>query len=158
MSTENMGTDLEATTLKDPVIVKYERKMRSSRRYVVIFAVIITLNTAAAIFVGQLYNQPSYSSGSSDISSAISNYKINDSTSTTVYNQMVANGWVAKDLLVAIGNQNATIIEQNSDAMWLVALLLFNILFTLGWIGISIIRLGFMRIDQNQHHFENSSK
>lgn len=48
---------------------------------------------------------------SKDVSAAIASYQLNDSSSTTVYQQQVTNGWAAKDLLNVIGQQNATIID-----------------------------------------------
>jgi hypothetical protein len=49
--------------------------------------------------------------GSDAVSEALSNYALNDLSSKTVYIQMVTNGWVAKDLLKTIGDQNAAIID-----------------------------------------------
>ena len=55
--------------------------------------------------------------GASAIDEALSNYSLNELNSKTVYNQIVTNGWAAKDLLKAIGDQNATIIDnQNATA------------------------------------------
>jgi hypothetical protein len=65
----------------------------------------------AAAFLGnqtvQLVSQNNYR----DVTDAMTNYELNDASSKTVYNQMVTNGWVAKDLLKTIGTQNASIID-----------------------------------------------
>lgn len=129
---------------RSPEEIKKERKIKNARRSVIILSIIIALNTAAAIFLGQLYKQPVYDTGSYSVTRAISDYRANDLMSTTVYNQMVTNGWVARDLLKTIGEQNATIIEQNSQSNFMIGWLLFNILFTLGWFSIAMIRLGLM--------------
>ena len=131
-------------TFKSPEEIKKERKLKNARRNVIILSIIIALNTAAAIFIGQLYKQPSYDSGRGSVSTAMADYRLNDMSSTTVYNQMVTNGWVARDLLKTIGEQNATLIEQNSESNFMIGWLLFNILFTLGWFSIAMIRLGLM--------------
>jgi hypothetical protein len=137
----------ELIEIKDPIKVKMDRKLRNAKGSVWVLAGIIALNTIASIFIGNFYERSDYSTGSDVITSAISSYKLNDASSTTVYNQMVTNGWVAKDLLVAIGNQNATIIEQNIESTWMIGWLLFNILFTLGWLSIALIRIGLIHLE-----------
>jgi hypothetical protein len=80
--------------------------------------------------------------GSADVLDAISSYEINDATSETVYNQMVTNGWVARDLLETIGNQNATIIDNQIATAHLIqgtnALLTFG-LGMVTVIGVAVI-------------------
>ena len=136
---------------RDPKEVKLKRKIRNAKISVWILAFLIAVNTVAALFIGQLYERPDFDNGRSSISGAIANYKLNDASSRTVYNQMVTNGWVAKDLLEAIGEQNATMIEQNTEANWMLGWLLLNILFTLGWLSIALIRIGLMQIEINQN-------
>jgi hypothetical protein len=158
MSDLNVNPPIEEELeIQDPIKVKMDRKLRNAKRSVWVLAAIIALNTIASIFIGNFYERPDYSTGSSDISSAISSYKINDASSTTVYNQMVTNGWVAKDLLEAIGNQNATIIEQNTESTWMIGWLLFNILFTLGWLSIALIRIGLIHLELTRMNSSISS-
>ena len=136
---------------RDPKEVKLKRKIRNAKISVWILAFLIAVNTVAALFIGQLYERPQFNDGTSGISAAMSSYELNNANTRTVYNQMVVNGWVAKDLLEVIGKQNATMIEQNSEANWMLGWLLFNILFTLGWLSIALIRIGLMQIEINQN-------
>lgn len=155
MSNEEMSeVKTSDTPYRDPAQIKFERKMKFHRGLVWFLGLIIAVNTAAAIFIGQVFERPNYNTGASDIRNAITSYEANDRFSTTVYQQMVSNGWVTRDLLETIGNQNATIIEQNDNLTWIVGVLLFNILFTLGWLSIALIRLGLMKIDQNKEYLE----
>ena len=71
----------------------------------------IFLAYVLALSFGQTKVEFQTDNGSEDVSSAISNYELNDLSSRTVYNQMVTNGWVTKDLLETIGNQNASMID-----------------------------------------------
>jgi hypothetical protein len=142
-------------TFQSPEEIKYARRLKRTKQSVFILLVLVALNTIAALFLGQVIKAPDYSNGSSQISTAISSGQINALSSTTVYQQQVVNGWVARDLLEAIGNQNATIIDQNSDQLRLQAFLLFNILFTLGAICIAVIRIGLVRIEQNEYLSRN---
>ena len=80
--------------------------------------------------------------GASEISDAILNYKANDAASTTVYNQMVTNGWAAKDLLHVIGNQNSRIIDNQVATVHLMQAtntLIFYGLGVIAVIGIAIL-------------------
>lgn len=156
MSSDQVEEVTEVVETRNPKQVKLERRIRSARISVWILALIIAINTVAALFIGQLYERPQFDNGRSSISSAITNYKLNDANSTTVYNQMVTNGWAAKDLLEAIGEQNATLIEQNSEANWMFGWLLFNILFTLGWLSVALIRIGLTQIEINQFRGNSS--
>lgn len=71
----------------------------------------------AAVVLGNTKVSFTTGNGYTEVATAMSNYEVNDASSTTVYNQMVTNGWAAKDLLEAIGHQNATIIDnQNATA------------------------------------------
>jgi hypothetical protein len=63
---------------------------------------------------------------------------------------MVTNGWVARDLLETIGEQNATIIEQNSESSGITAWLFFNTLFTLGVLSVAVIRIGILQVEVRQ--------
>lgn len=65
----------------------------------------------AAVVLGNSKVSFTTGNGSLAVQDAMTNYTLNDASSTTVYNQMVTNGWVAKDLLKTIGNQNAAIID-----------------------------------------------
>lgn len=150
MSENESAAVNEEVEYRDPEAIKYERKLKRTRMSVLVLLVVVAINTLAALFLGQVIKAPDYSNGSSLVSAAISMEKINSISSTTVYQQQVVNGWVARDLLEAIGKQNATMIDQNSDLLRVGAFLLFNILFTLGAICVAVIRIGLLRIEQNE--------
>ncbi len=150
MSENESAAVSEEVEYRDPEAIKYERKLKRTRMSVLVLLVVVAINTLAALFLGQVIKAPDYSNGSSLVSAAISMEKINSISSTTVYQQQVVNGWVARDLLEAIGKQNATMIDQNSDLLRVGAFLLFNILFTLGAICVAVIRIGLLRIEQNE--------
>ena len=151
MSENEPNTLTDEVIFRDPETIKYERKLKRTRLSVVVLLVVVAINTVAALFLGQVVKAPEYSNGSSLVSAAIASEKINSMTSTTVYQQQVVNGWAARDLLEAIGNQNATMIDQNADLLRVGAFLLFNILFTLGAICVALIRIGLLRVDQSEH-------
>lgn len=151
MSSDQSSEVTEEVVIRDPKQVKLERKIRNAKISVWILAFLIAVNTVAALFIGQLYERPEFNDGRGEISGAMASYELNNANTRTVYNQMVVNGWVAKDLLEAIGKQNATMIEQNSEANWMLGWLLFNVLFTLGWLSIALIRIGLMQIEINQN-------
>lgn len=154
MSNENVIEE-SSEGYKSPELIKHERTLKRTRQGVFAILVLVAVNTIAALILGSVIKTPDYSTGSSEVSTAMSMNKINDAGSTTVYQQMVSNGWVARDLLQAVGHQNATLIEQNTDQIRLMGLLLFNILFTLGAICIAVIRIGLLRIHQNEYFNSN---
>lgn len=143
------GTDGSTDYLvEDSEIQNLRKNISAHRRGALTIWIVIVINTLGGLAWSQIYKSPDYSTGSGSISSAMSNYDINNISATTVYQQQVVNGWVAKDLLEAIGDQNSTMIEMQSEKSGISAFLLFNILFTLGLIGIIILRIGFMINDQ----------
>jgi len=150
MSTEDSMAMPEPIQVRDPQIVKIERKVRNAKVMLWIFAIFIALNTAAALYIGQTYKAAEFETGRGSIESALSSYRSNDASSTTVYQQMVTNGWVARDLLETIGEQNATIIEQNSESSGITAWLFFNTLFTLGVLSVAVIRIGILQVEVRQ--------
>jgi hypothetical protein len=150
MSTENTIEE-SFEDLKSPEEIKHERALKRTKQGVLVILIVVAVNTIAAMILGSVIKAPDYNTGYGEVSTAMSMYKINDAGSTTVYQQMVANGWVARDLLETVGHQNATIIEQNTDQIRLISLLLFNILFTLGAICVAVIRIGLLRIHQNEY-------
>lgn len=148
---ESVSTEsIEQVEVRDPRIVKLERKVRNTKVLLWLFALVIALNTAAALYIGQTYRTSEFNTGRSSIVEALSDYRSNDSTSRTVYQQMVTNGWVARDLLESIGEQNATLIEQNSENNAMTGWLFFNILFTMGFLSVAIIRIGILQIEVRQ--------
>jgi hypothetical protein len=150
MTTEDSISAPEPIQVRDPQIVKMERKVRSAKVMLWIFAIFIALNTAAALFIGQSYKAAEFETGRMSIESALSSYRSNDASSTTVYQQMVTNGWVARDLLETIGEQNATLIEQNSESNGVMTWLFFNTLFTLGVLSVAVIRIGILQVEVRQ--------
>jgi hypothetical protein len=150
MSTEDSMAMPIPIQVRDPQIVKIERKVRNAKVMLWIFAIFIALNTAAALYIGQTYKAVEFETGRGSIESALSSYRSNDASSTTVYQQMVTNGWVTRDLLETIGEQNATIIEQNSESSSLTAWLFFNTLFTLGVLSVAVIRIGILQVEVRQ--------
>jgi hypothetical protein len=150
MTTEDSMAMPEPIQVRDPQIVKIERKVRNARVMLWIFAIFIALNTAAALYIGQSYKAAEFDTGRSSITEALVSYKSNDASSTTVYQQMVTNGWVARDLLEAIGEQNATLIDQNSESNGMTAWLFFNTLFTLGVLSVAVIRIGILQVEVRQ--------
>jgi hypothetical protein len=150
MSIEDSMAIPEPIQVRDPQIVKIERKVRNAKVMLWIFAIFIAVNTAAALYIGQTYKAAEFETGRGSIESALSSYRSNDASSTTVYQQMVTNGWVARDLLETIGEQNATIIEQNSESSGITAWLFFNTLFTLGVLSVAVIRIGILQVEVRQ--------
>ena len=150
MTTEDSMAIPEPIQLRDPQIVKIQRKVRNAKVMLWVFAFIIALNTAATLYIGQSYKAAEFDTGRSTITEALASYKINDATSKTVYQQMVTNGWVARDLLETIGEQNATLIDQNSENSVMTAWLFFNTLFTLGVLSVAIIRIGILQVEVRQ--------
>lgn len=84
---------------------------KQSKAPVVFGVLAIFLAYMLALSFGQTKVDFQTENGSKDVSAAMSNFELNDLSSRTVYNQMVTNGWVAKDLLETIGNQNASMID-----------------------------------------------
>lgn len=113
MSTEN----IETTEAINPAEQETSATNKSGKLPQILAYVAIVGTYIAAVVLGNTKVSFTTSNGYSDVMTAMSNYEINDASSTTVYNQMVTNGWVAKDLLKAIASQNATIIDnQNATA------------------------------------------
>lgn len=137
-------------------ISKLRKSIKSHRNGALLLWILIVINTIGGFAWSQVYKSPTYSTGSIGVSNAMSSYNVNNMTATTVYQQQVVNGWVAKDLLETIAKQNGTIIEMQSEKSGISAFLLFNILFTLGVIGVIIVRIGFMLTDQSRLNFLES--
>lgn len=150
MTTEDSMSAAEPVQVRDPQIVKIERKVRSAKVLLWIFAIFIALNTAAALYIGQSYKAAEFDTGRASIVEALASYRSNDASSTTVYQQQVTNGWVARDLLETIGEQNATLIDQNSENNVMLSWLMFNILFTLGFLSVAVIRIGILLVEVRQ--------
>ena len=149
-STES-NSDLALSKVQE--IQKLQKSIKSHRIGALLLWVLIAINTIGGFVWSQVYKSPSYNTGDSSISSAMSNYNLNNLSSTTVYQQQVVNGWVAKDLLETIAKQNVTEIEMQSEKSSISVFLLFNILITLGLIGVLILRIGFMINDQIRLNF-----
>jgi len=69
---------------------------------------------AALIVTFSLFNNANTSDGSSAANGAISDFRANDESSTTVYQQQVNALWATKDLLKVIADQNSTMIHNQT--------------------------------------------
>jgi preprotein translocase subunit SecG len=69
---------------------------------------------AALIVALSLFNNANGSDGSSAATAAISDFRANDESSTTVYQQQVNALWATKDLLKVIADQNSTMIHNQA--------------------------------------------
>lgn len=115
---------------------------KPNRVGLVLAVVSIILTYGAALFFGSTQVSFDSSNGADSVASAMSLYLENDANSTTVYNQMVTNGWVAKDLLETVGNQNATMIDNQLATAKLLQGTNTLIMFGLGMvavIGIAVV-------------------
>lgn len=83
-----------------------------SKVFVAALALVLSLGAFGFAYLGQA--TPDAFSMRSEVKAAIDSYELNDANSTTVYQQQVTNGWVARDLLEVIAKQNATIIENQA--------------------------------------------
>lgn len=93
------------------------RKQIDKNKLRMILALVSIIGTyIAAAVLGNTKVLLTTGNGNAAVDDAISNYLLNDASSKTVYNQMVTNGWVAKDLLKNISTQNSAIID-NQIAM-----------------------------------------
>ncbi len=93
------------------------RKQIDKNKLRMILALVSIIGTyIAAVVLGNTKVLLTTGNGNAAVDDAISNYLLNDASSKTVYNQMVTNGWVAKDLLKNISTQNSAIID-NQIAM-----------------------------------------
>lgn len=146
----------DLTVFQNAEIAKLRKSIKSHRNGALLLWVLIVINTIGGFAWSQVYKSPNYSTGSIGVANAMSSYNMNNMTATTVYQQQVVNGWVAKDLLETIAKQNGTIIEMESEKSGISAFLLFNILFTLGIIGVIIVRIGFMLTDQSRLNYLES--
>lgn len=96
------------------------------------------------------FSKVSKENGADAASGAISDFRTNDLTSTTVYQQQVTALWATKDLLKVIADQNATIIsnqeviDRNAKVMHQSALatasLLKYVAFLLALLVVAVVR------------------
>ena len=95
------------------------------------------------LFLG-LYSNPSIDDGSSSKATALASFAANDAGATTAAQQQVVNGWVARDLLSTIADQNSTLLTLQAQDNYKTHWLLFNGILSMTLIGIALIRLGLM--------------
>jgi hypothetical protein len=141
MTTEN--TDFTSEAIEAPAAEQAAAKPAKGNVLPLALAFIAIVGTyVAAVVLGNTKVSFTTGNGATDVADAMSNYTLNDASSTTVYNQMVTNGWVAKDLLKTIGNQNAAIIDNQLATAQLIqgtnALLTYG-LGMVAIIGIAVI-------------------
>lgn len=128
--------------LSGPMQDETLRGQRSSRNLQLVLTVLaIAAFYIAAVGLGNTQVSINSNNGTVAISDAMSNYAVNDASSTTVYNQMVTNGWVAKDLLEAIGSQNAAIIDNQIATARLIQGTNSLLTFGLGMVAVIGIRM-----------------
>lgn len=141
MNTEN--TDFASEAIDEPIEEQAAPKSSKGGVLPLVLAFIAIVGTyIAAVVLGNTKVSFTTGNGSEAVSEALSNYALNDMSSKTVYNQMVTNGWVTKDLLKTIGNQNAAIIDNQLATAQLIqgtnALLTYG-LGMVAIIGIAVI-------------------
>jgi hypothetical protein len=97
---------------------------RTGKASLVFGSIAILASSVTALVVGS-------NNGNQAVARALSDYTVNDSSSTTVYQQIVTNGWVAKDLLTVIAHQNATLIMLASAGVGVLGIIGIAVLFAI---------------------------